>query len=272
MNGQSHHPRPEARPRWPRALAWPAVPLVMAGCAASPSSTSAKADLSRALEDYHAGRYAMALQQAAAVQEGTAGDGSGDAAYLGGLAAYRLGDLTEARSRLVVATASASPTTAGKARATLGLVMAEQDRPQEAAAEFAAAARALAGNDAQQAALHAAKAYRRAGDEAAAETWLRIAQGRGRRPGAASAGAAGRFTLQAGAYRQRPRAEQAAVEAAAIAEGHGFSPVRIVPRRDERGDVLYVVQVGRFESRTAAVSARQRLGRLQYIVAAVPPG
>jgi hypothetical protein len=36
--------------------------------------------------------------------------------------------------------------------------------------------------------------------------------------------------------------------------------------------MLYLVQVGRFESRTAAMSARQRLGRLQYIVAALPPG
>jgi hypothetical protein len=244
----------------------------MAGCAASSSSTTAEADLSRALQDYHAGRYATALQRAAAVQAGTAGDRSADAAYVGGLAAYRLGDLTEARGRLVVATGSSSPATTGKARATLGLVLADQGRPQEAAAEFAAAARTLTADDAQRAALHAAKAYRRAGDEAAAETWLRVAQGRGRRPGAAGAGTAGRFTLQAGAYRQRPRAEQAAVEAAAIAEGHGYAPVRIVPRRDERGGVLYVVQVGRFESRTAAVSARQRLGRLQYIVATVPPG
>jgi hypothetical protein len=248
------------------------VPLVMAGCAASSSSTSAEADLSGALRDYHSGHYARALQQAAAAQDGTSGEQSRDAAYVGGLAAYRLGDLTEAGVRLGLASDSASPQTAGKARAALGLVRADQDRPQEAAVHFAAASRALSGDNARRAAVHAAEAYRRAGDEAAADAWLRVAEGRPRRPGNDGTMAGGGFTLQAGAYRQRPRAEQAAVEAATIAEGHGLSPVRIVPRRNEGGDVLYVVQIGRFESRAAAKSARQRLGRLHYIVAALSPG
>jgi tetratricopeptide (TPR) repeat protein len=246
--------------------------LVMAGCAAPSSSTSAPADLNRALEDYHAGRYTEALQEAAAVQDGTSGVRSRDAAYVGGLAAYRLGDLIEARARLNVATASASPLTAGKARAVLGLVYLELEQPQEAATHLAAASRTLDGDDARQAARHAAIAYRRAGDEVAAAEWLRAGEGRGRMPSADLMGTGGVFTLQAGAYRQRPRAEQAALEAAELAETHGFLPVRIVPRNDERSGMLYVVQMGRFDTRTAAVSARQRLGRLQYIVAALPPG
>ncbi|MHC4080640.1 MAG: SPOR domain-containing protein [Planctomycetota bacterium] len=272
MNGQSHHVRPAAGSPLFRALRWSAVPLVMAGCAASPSSTTAEADLNRALEDYRAGRYATAFQEAAAVQDTTSGEEHRDAAYVGGLAAYRLGDLAEAQGRLRLAADSETPRTAGNARAVLGLVLVDQGRPEEAAGHFAAASRVLDGDNARQAALHAAKAYERTGDEAAAEAWLRVAEGRAKWAITGSAPAGGAFTLQAGAYRQRPSAERAAVEAAAIAEVHGLSPVQIVPRRDERGDVLYVVQVGRFESRTAAVSARQRVGRLQYIVAALPPG
>jgi tetratricopeptide (TPR) repeat protein len=272
VNSQSHQARHAARSLLPRALGWSAVPLVMAGCAASSSSTSTAGDLNRALEDYHAGHYAMALQEAGAVQDGSSGERSCDAAYVGGLAAYRLGDLDEARARLGAAADSTSPPTVAKARAVLGLVLVAQDQPREAAAHFAAASRLLAGDDARQAARHAAKAYRRASDEPAAEEWLRIAEGRGHWTDDGGAAGGGAFTLQAGAYRQRPRAERAALEAATIAEGHGLSPVRIVPRRDGRGDVLYVVQLGRFDSRTAAASARQRLGRLQYIVATLPPG
>jgi hypothetical protein len=250
--------------RWARA--WLAMPLVAAGCATSSSSTTATADLNRALEEYPAGRYDLALATAAAVQDRASGDRARDAAYVRGLAAYRLGDLDEAGQRLRAAAGSPSPSTAGRAEAVLGLVRWGQDRPQEAAAHFAAASRALTGDDARQAARHAARAYRRAGDEAAAEAWLRIAEGRARRPDAAAG-----FTLQAGAFRERPRAENAAADAAVLAEAHGLSPVRIVPRRADRNGVLYVVQLGRFESRTAAASARQRLGRLHYIVAALGP-
>jgi tetratricopeptide (TPR) repeat protein len=200
--------------------------LMLAGCAAPPSSTSAPADLNRALEDYHAGRYAAALEEAAAVQNGTAGVRSREAAYVGGLAAYRLGDLLEARDRLNVATASASPTTAGKARAVLGLVYLELDQPREAATHLAAAARSLQDDEARRAARHAAEAYERAGDELAADEWTRVAEGRGRMPTAGLPGSGGVFTLQAGAYRQRPRAEQAALEAAELAETHGLLPVR----------------------------------------------
>jgi len=244
----------------------------MAGCAAPSTSTTAPADLNRALADYHAGRYATALQEAMAVQESTSGDEQCEAAYVGGLSAYRLGDLTEAGARLSAAIDSESSQTAGKAKAVLGLVLVDQGRPDEAAGHFAAASRVLEGDNARQAALHAARAYERTGDEAAAEAWHRVADGRSRWAITGSAPAAGSFTLQAGAYRRRPSAEQAAVEAAALAEDHGLSPVRIVPRRDDRGDMLYLVQVGRFESRTAAMNARKRLGRLQYIVAALPPG
>jgi tetratricopeptide (TPR) repeat protein len=245
----------------------------MAGCSATSSSTTASADLNRALLDYEAGHYATALQQAAAVQDRSLGVRNGEAAYLGGLAAYRLGDLDDARDRLDTAARATSPAIAGKARAVLGLVLMDQGQPQEAATNFATAAQVLSGENSRQAARHAAKAYRRAGDDTAAEAWQRVAEGR-RAPQAAivAAGRSAGFTLQAGAFRERPRAERAALEAAAVVEGHGLAPVRIVPRQDEWGDVLYVVQVGRFDSRAAAANARQRIGRLQYIVATVTPG
>jgi hypothetical protein len=273
VNGQSHHARPAGGRPCLRALACLVAPLALAGCSASSSSTTAAADLNRALEDYESGHYERTQRLAATVQERASGVRRGEAAYLAGLAAYRLGDLDEAEDRLGAATRSTSPETAGKARGALGLVLLDQDRPQEAAASFAAASQVLSGGNSRQAARQAAKAYRRAGDESAADAWERVAQGRRSAQAAIVAtGGAGGFTLQAGAFRERPRAERAALDAAAVAEGHGLAPVRIVPRADEWGEVLYIVQVGRFDSRAAAASARRRLGRLQYIVATVAPG
>lgn len=193
--------------------------------------------------------------------------GSGRADYLAGLSAYQLGDEDEARRRLTAATTELDGQDAGKAWAALGLVELTQDRPGPAAEAFGAAWPALSGEDARQAARFAAAAHQQLGDEQAAADWDRIAAGPADvspRPGS--------FTIQVGAFRQRDRAERAAVDAAEVAQGMGLAPVRIVTRSDQRGSVLFVVQLGTFGTRTEAASARQRFGNLQYIVAAQQPG
>ena len=250
---------PETR-TWRRV--WPAAGLLLAGCASSPSSTPGASDLNRALDDYRAGRYDASAEAALRMQADA--QLGGDAAYLAGLCAYEVGDLEGARDRLRVAADAPGPVTAARARAALGLVLLELERPGEAADHLARAATGLTGEDARQAALHAADAYRLAGDLDAAASWLRSAGDRAR------SGSQTGFTLQAGAYRQRPRAERAALEAAELAEGHGLAPVRVVSHTDGRGETLYLVHVGRFGSRIEAVDARRRLGRLHFVVTAVP--
>ncbi len=188
--------------------------------------------------------------------------------YLAGLSAYHLGDNDEARRRLTAAVTELDGENAAKAQATLGLVELAQDRPAPAAEAFAAAWPALSGRDARQAARFAAASHQQLGDEHAAAEWDRIARGddENRRQRLAS------FTIQVGAFRDRDRAERAAVDAAEVAEDTGLGPVRIVTRSDRRGTVLYVVQLGSFSTRTEAASARQRVGNLQYIVASQRPG
>ena len=237
------------------------------GCKSAPRARS----LNSALADYQAKRYRLAEQQAAAIARQTRGLMRDKAAYLAGLSAYQLGDLYEAQRQLATAVMSTDQTTAGIAKAVLGLVRIKQHRPHDAAVLLAEASGALTGENSRQAAYQAALAYQEAGDKTSAGTWLRIAdaqQPTGQRSLAISPRArAGRFSLQAGAFRRRQHADNAARSVADVAQQHRLGGVRVIESRDDRGRLLYFVQFGRFESRSAASSARRLIGRLDVIVA-----
>jgi len=237
--------------------------ITLAGCGFTPTAGGADA-LNAAMNDYHAQRFTQAQKAADAVATGPDRALRGRADYLRGLCAYRLGHHDEARRRLAAATTGLDGVEAAKARAALGLVALAQHRPAEAAESFAAACPELGGQDAGQAALFAAVAFERAGDKESAARWDQV----GRESPSPRRGG---FTIQIGAFRQRERAERAAVEAADIAQEMGMAPVRIVTRTDHRRGVFYVVQLGSFQTRSEAAGARRRVGNLQYIVAARPP-
>lgn len=78
------------------------------------------------------------------------------------------------------------------------------------------------------------------------------------------------FTLQIGAFGDKDRARRAAEDAEILARQEKLGRVRIIPRRDSRGQPMYLVQVGWWVTRSEADSARTRLGRLEYIVAPAP--
>lgn len=253
-----------------------ATSLILAACESKP-----KADMAGALADYDAHRYDAAMGQAAEVQRESSGPQQDEAAYLAGLSGYRLEKYDEAERHFLVSADAADVETAGQSRAMLGLIRMKQNRPSEAAAHFAAASGMLQGEDARKAAHQAALAYEQAGNESAAALWTTKAGGfsrsdRGNTTTARGGGSASQaqvapsgrgFSLQVGAYQERSRAQRAADDVAPLAQQHGLGPMRIVPSRDSRGRQLYLVQFGWFESRTAAAAARQRLGKLEYIVA-----
>lgn len=237
------------------------------GCKSAPSPRS----LNSALADYEAKRYRLAEHKAATIAGQTRGLMRDKAAYLAGLSAYQLGDLDQAQRQMATAAKSSDRTTAGRAKAVLGLVRVDQHRPHDAAVLLAEASGALTGENSRQAAYQAALAYQEAGEETSGATWFRIAdaeQPTGQRAGAINSEArAARFSLQAGAFRQRQHADNAARNVADVAQQHGLGGVRVLESRDQRGRILYFVQFGRFESRSAASSARRLIGRLDVIVA-----
>lgn len=242
-----------------------ALPLV--GCQSTPPTRS----LDSALVDYRSKRYRMAHSRAAAIAGESKGLRRDQAAYLAGLSAYKLGDLNKAQQQLTSAAQSPDRITAGKAKAVLGLVRVGQHRPREAAGLLAEASGALTGEDSRRAAYQASLAYQLAGDETSAGAWKRIAnagQTRGQQVLAMSAeGGGGRFSLQAGAFRQRKHADKAARNVAQVVQQHGLGGIRIIESRDDRGRILYLVQFGAFQTRSAASNARRLVGRLEVIVA-----
>ena len=243
------------------------IALPLAGCKSPPPTRS----LNSALVDYQAKRYRIAHEQAATIAGESRGLRRDQAAYVAGLSAYKLGDLNQAQQQLTIAAQSPDRATAGKAKAVLGLVRVDQHRPREAASLLAEASGALTGEDSRQAAYQASLAYQRAGDEISAGAWQRIAnagKAGGQQVLAISSGAGpGRFSLQAGAFRQRRHADNAARNVAHVVQQHGLGGIRIVESRDNRGRILYLVQFGEFQTRSAASNARRLVGRLEVIVA-----
>ncbi len=285
----------------PRLLGLPwvvaALLMAMAGCESTPK---ASAGLAGALSEYDAGRYDAAHTKAVAAMQGATGADREQAAYVAGLSAYRKRDYIEAEHRLTTAAASSDRTVSGRAKAALGLVCLAQNRPATGAVHLAEAARVLDGPDASEAAFRAGVAYQLAGDESAAQRQFAYARsvesssgvsggrastggggGSGGTSGGASGGAtggswanppSGLFAIQVGAFSDMTNARSAADQARRFADRHGLGEVRIIPKSDARQRTLYVVQFGRFTSRTSAEAALRQLAEPRYIIAPLMAG
>ncbi len=281
-----------------------AMSLALVGCGSSGSSAKS-GSMSSAMSSYNRQDYAAAQDQASAVMAKTNGPERERAAYLAGLSAYQAGDMDAAERDLTTASSSSTPEIAGDAKAMLGQICLDQHRARQAAAYFADASRLLEGENARQAAWHAGLAYRQAGDEANAKRWLDTASGSQfdtphnsttvasadsnvvsaakpnsttQKPPAAStplaAANAGKttvgFTLQVGAFNDKKRAKQAAEDAEALSRRESLGRVKVIPTKDSRGQTMYLVHVGWWVTRSEATTARNKIGKLEYIVAPAP--
>lgn len=236
-----------------------------AGCA----STSGTTSLDGALRSYRSGRYAEAHQAAAGIARDTTAQDRHAAAYVAGLSAYQLGRLHEAEHQFRTARAATDEQTAGRATVMLGMISTSHERPSQAAEFFIEAYPKLSGGEARQAASRAASACAESGDETRATHWQSIAArtAEGGVPVVAipEARPTGQFTLQVGAFRERSRAASAARSAEDQARAAGLGTVRILGP-EQVGGSMYLVQLGRFSTRSEAAAVRAQLGRLEYIV------
>jgi tetratricopeptide (TPR) repeat protein len=263
----------------------PTAVVVLLLLPAACDDNARQSSMKQAVSDYQARNYSLAQKRSVESMRNADGVAREQAAYLAGLSEYQMGDLNAAADHLMIAAASSDAELAARSRAMLGLVRMKQNRPREAATLLSAAANSLKGEDARQAALNAAEAYRLSGDAGAARQWsaraaampaspVTVSQSTSTNvsaPKVANAGGAvperGVFALQVGAFHDPEHAKRAADTAAVLAEPRGMGPVRVIPTTDDRGKRMFLVQFGRFDSRAAAANARQRLGKLEYIVA-----
>ncbi|MBL9148257.1 MAG: SPOR domain-containing protein [Phycisphaerae bacterium] len=265
--------------------------LVVASLAVAPlvgcATGDARAQLDRSVAAYDKDDFATARKEAESAAESAKNTkDADDAAYMAGMSAFRMGDYDDAVRWLTEASRSANAWTAGQAGVMLGNAQLKQSKPRDAAKSFAAAAQKLSGDDARKARIAAANAYKEAGDSRAADEQFRLANvpttvvvdgGAGTSrptppasnpsPGAgAPAAPSGPYVLQAGAFRDRAKAQSRASELRVAAVRAGLGEPRVATKRGSDGATLYVVQMGGFPDRRSADGAAAKLGQSGVVV------
>ncbi len=162
-----------------------------------------------------------------------------EAGYLGGIAAYRVGDYYEALEFLRAATVSGNDELRGKALVQRGTVEVALGSRAEAAASMERGGLVLQGPLGAAALVRAADLYQGLGREVDARRCLDDA--RGFDGASAVRGRVAGYTIQFGAFRSRANAEKCRRSIAPAARRAGVGPVEVIAQ-----DGLYKVQVGSF--------------------------
>jgi len=242
--------------------------LLLLGCGSSRTSS-----LQPALQDYEAGHLSIARLEAKRILERDDAE-KYEAAWVIGLCNQRLGNNSAALDAFQTASRSPDPTLSAQARAMVGQCMVESGQPAVAAVQFEHAWPELKGEDRRQCARHAVLAWREAGREDRAELWTARLDDTGepQHDTPASLPIEGvmpqRFTLQAGAFRDKGGARRACDELARPAERAGVASPIVRSRTDRHGSTLYLVHVGSFFSRNDATKARRDFKGMDMIVVA----
>jgi len=249
-----------------------AAVLILSALALAPGCGGPQKDGAYA-EAYQAGRYEDARQAASREADRSRGEQAERARLYEGLAAHAEGDYAAAQLALEPLTRSRDDETAGRAGATVGLIAFERGRYDKAAACLSEAADRLDGADAVRARTHAALAYEKLGDDRAAAEQRALAMAAGESASRWRGGSVshhdGAYTVQLGAFSNRARAARLAEMSRGLARARGFGEPHVVLSRGSAGEPLYLVQMGRFETKTAAEHARAGLD-VESVVADAP--
>ncbi|TVQ61322.1 MAG: SPOR domain-containing protein [Phycisphaerales bacterium] len=268
----THAARTTRRPARLAALAVCAVSITLGACESTPKSGGSRS----LVEDYEAGRYAVAYALAAQEAARTTGTEREAAALVAGLSAQAMDRNDDAAKWLTPLTTSTNFQIAGRANAGMGLVELSNNRPARAAQHFRTASTRLTGDDAARASYFAGEAYTMMGKPDEARKEYAIAQATAQDPalrermrGRASGVRSGSYSLQVGAYSDPVNAQRAAREVAHSAHRNNLGEPRVVSRSGPAGGSLYIVQIGRFGSRVEADAARLNLGSQAIVAAAI---
>ncbi|MEO1130129.1 MAG: SPOR domain-containing protein, partial [Planctomycetota bacterium] len=210
------------------------------------------------------GNYRRAYREATAEHDRTSGVRRDQAALIAGLSAHALDQDDTALGWLRPLMNHPDRQIAGRASATAGLIEAERGNHETAAAALSNASRWLSGDAAAQAHLQAAHSYEALGRIDAARLHYRLAHSQAidrRLRSLSDVGAQmSAYTVQVGAFRDYDNAERSAARVIDVAEAFGLGNVRIVEMPTVRGDVLYLVQIGEYDSEGDAQRARLQIG------------
>lgn len=248
--------RSNVRHRTARLVLLAAV-IALGGCGQS-------AQTRRALEMYESRQYAEALREGEAAARSTRPPERDRASLIAGMSAYELKKYPEAERWLRPLTSNADREIAGRALATLGLIGVAREKYSAAAIDLASAGRRLRGDESARAWFFAGECHAILGrlDQArqSYNAALAVAQSQPLRSRIQARLSSAGYTLQVGAFSSRANADRAASAARARASSAGLAAPMIVAIPDATGRTIYLVHVGRFNSREEAVKARARFG------------
>lgn len=235
----------------------------LGGCASNRAAGGgAMPDMKAVMADYESGRFLDAYTGAVSLYRRSVVPERDEAAYLAGLSAYRLQRYEDADRYLSPLVRIASTDVAGRAAGTMGLVELERGRYREAAEYFRKAADRLEGQGKAEAAYRAGLAYKESNSPSLARVQFIIARGASTDPAfqarvdreLRTSG----YTLQLGVFAGRANAEKMVREFLASRAASIGEP-RVVTAEGDRGETLYFVHVGTFNSYSAAIRGRALL-------------
>ncbi len=248
-------------------IVWLAIGLLwaMTGC-----NEASKTTHGQIVRHYESGLYRQAYDEAERLSRRSSGAEQRVARYLAGLSAYRLGKDAEALTLLTPIARSGTAELAGPAAATVGLIHTDRRDYDQAIGYLTMAEAKLDGEERARVLYHIALVEQRQGQWTAAERRLSLAMGMTndrelkqairQRLGAES------FTLQFGAYSKPALAHRRADEIRSAVARARLGPVTVNPSVTDRGQRLYLVQAGRFDSQPAAAAALRRTALDEAIV------
>ena len=231
------------------------------------TATDTRSGITQATKAYEAGQLTTARQTAEPLAK-AAGPRSDEAAWIVGLCDYREGKLASAQSRFRYVTTGADQPLAAQARVMLGQIELAEGEPSQCLASLARAWTDLPETHQRRAAELGVSAAEALGDARAEDLWLSRMPAASSRTTKEMVSLRERFTLQAGAFRNRNGAESAKSELNQQATMTRLGQANIRTRTDRRGDKLYLVQIGSFSTRSAADAARRGLNGTEFVVVA----
>ncbi|MEE2681273.1 MAG: SPOR domain-containing protein [Planctomycetota bacterium] len=235
--------------------------VALAGAVESGCQSSKEASLDSAIRAYDTGSYQRAFDDARSSRLSSSGRKRAESAYVAGLAAMMIDRPVTARNFLEEAARSGDRVISGRANASLGTLLLEDHEPLAAARAFDQAAASLTGSDRTRARRQAGLAYEKAGMNTLARQRLSEA-------GPMTSSLPGRFTIQAGFFKDRTSAVRRAEELSGLGLRLNLGSAMVVPTT-ARGTRGYAVQVGDFSNRAEAETARRSLGDTRTFVTKV---
>lgn len=246
----------------PRYLLALSALLLLVACESTPPTRSA---LTLASARYEAGDFNRARDLAEPLLSQSQPQAD-EAAWIVGLCDYRQEKFNDARKQFRFVTSGPDRALSAQARVMLAQIDLAEGQPSLSLTSLTRAWPDLPAPHQRRAAELAVSAAQALNDTRSEDRWLARMPAAPSRTTPEMTAIRDRYTLQAGAYRNRSGAES--LQSTLNDQNTLLGDATIRTRTDRRGQTLYLVQIGSFTTRAAANAARGHVQKSDLVVVA----